>query len=432
MNDLTQHHLVQSLRGNITIAALLCSGAFSLCTPALAQIQGDEFPMARVPEAFRPEPIKINSFLVVPVIDVETDFVDNVFASDAFDVNDVILSVTPRLFMRNSRDDRNVFMSVSGGYETYLDNSRPGRAVFDVNGAARFGIGTRTRTFVGGNFQSNDTQGFAVVDGDDRAGQPLNLTAVSVRAGGEQDFGLLKVAVEGDYRDVSYSGDVVVDDVEVESGFKDFDTLSGTARLTYALSPGQGVYLQGKARMINFDSLGNGIQLPGLVEADLSSEDLSFQIGYRREITRLLELDLSAGYITQNYDSAAFKNVNSFAFNAKLLWEPTRLTSVRLRGGRTLDTSNDPFLTGFLRTTASLTVSHELRRNIVLDGNVRFSDLAAVDGSSNGQQFGTYASVRYYLNRDWSVRLRGEYLDRDTAEFPGSQTRATVGLRYNF
>lgn len=420
------------LSGRVVAAAVLCSGAFALSAPVAAQIQGDPFASARIPEAFRPDPIKLNSFLIVPVVDVETDFVDNVFVSDTFDVNDVILSVTPRLFLRDSREDRNIFLSLSGGYESYIEETRPDRALFEANGAARFGIGTRTRTFVGGSFQSNDTEGFAVIGEDDRAGQPLNLTSGGVRAGLEQDFGPIILALESDYRAVNYSGGVFVGDVEFESGFRDFDTLSGTARFTYALSAGQGVYLQGKARKTDFERRENDLELLGFTDADFSSEDLSFQIGYKKEITRLLELDVSAGYITQNYESSAFENINSFAFNASLLWDPTRLTTVRLRGGRTLDTSNDPLLTGLLRTTASVTVSHELRRNMVLDGNVRFSDFTSVDGDLGGQQFGTYASLRYYLNRNWSLRFRGEYLDRDAISFSGKQTRATVGLRYNF
>lgn len=423
---------VRPLLEHILKYTLLCSGALAISSPAVAQMQGDVFSSARIPEAFRSEPIKLNSFLIVPVIDVETDFVDNVFISDAFDVDDVVMSVTPRLFLRDSREDRNIFLNLSGGYETYLEDTRPDRAVFEANGAARFGVGTRTRTFLGGSFQSNDTQGFSVVGEENQAGQPLNLKSGGVRAGIEQDFGPISLAFEGDYRAVNYSGGVVIEEIEFESGFRDFETLSGTARLTYGLSPRQGVYLQGKARKIDFDDIENELELPLVSGANFSSEDLSLQVGYKREITRLLNLDISAGYITRNYQSPEFENINSLAFRASLLWDPTRLTTVRLQGSRELDTSNDPSLTGRLRTTASVTVSHELRRNMVLDGNVRISDIESVGGDSIGQQFGTYASLSYYLNRDWSLRLRGEYLDRDTVGFPGSQTRATVGLRYNF
>ncbi len=431
--DLTlQARPTKLMGGNFFATASLCCVILTISTPSAAQLQDDPFAPARVPEAFRPDPIQLNSFLVVPVIDVESDFIDNVFISDDFDVDDVILSVTPRLFIRDNREDRNIFLTFAGGYETFLEETRPDRTLFEANGAARFGLGTRTRTFLGGNFQINDTQGFTVIGGDDRAGQPLNLTSGGLRAGIEQDFGPVMLALEGDYRAVDYSGDVVIDDVEFQSGFRDFDTLSGTARVTYALSPGQGVYLQGGARKVDFDDLDDNLEPVGLTGADFSSDVMSLQVGYKREITRLLELDLSAGYITQNYDSPEFENINSYAFNASLIWDPTRLTTVRLRGSRALDSSNDPLLIGLLRTTASVTVSHELRRNMVLDGNVRFSDFASVDGDSNGQQFGTYASLRYYLNRDWSLRFRGEYLDRDAIGFSGKQTRATVGLRYSF
>ena len=146
----------------------------------------------------------------------------------------------------------------------------------------------------------------------------------------------------------------------------------------------------------------------------------------------MLELDLNAGYINQTFDNPDFSENDSFVFNASLLWEPTRLTTLQLSGARSVDTSNNPFLNGFLRTTGSLTVLHELRRNIVLDANVRYSDLSIANGADNGYQFATYGALRYYLSKRWSLRFRAEYLDQNTVLFPGSQTRATAGLRYNF
>ena len=408
------------------------AGLAATSLSAYAQNSNDPFATERVPEEFRPTPIQLNSFLVVPYIDLETDVIDNVFISDEFDVDDVVVSVLPSLFIRDSREDRRVALRVGGGYETYVDGVRDDRALFEARGNAEFGLGTRTRTFFGGEFQANDTQGFAIANGDDRVGQPLNLTAFGGNAGLEQEFGPATILIDGRYRSVNFSGDVIVDDVAVESGFRDFETYSGRARLSYALSPGQSIYVQGGARRVDFDDFTLNPELPDFFNVDRSSENASVRVGYRRELTRLLSLDVNAGYITQDFDSPTFESNDSFAFDASILWNPTRLTTVRFQGGRSVDTTNDPLLSGFIRTTGSVTVPHELRRNLVLDSNIRFSDLSTDGDGSNGHQFATFASLRYFISPKWSVRLRGSYLDRDTVGFPGDQTRVTLGLRYNF
>ena len=62
------------------------AGLAATSLSAYAQNSNDPFATERVPEEFRPTPIQLNSFLVVPYIDLETDVIDNVFISDEFSV----------------------------------------------------------------------------------------------------------------------------------------------------------------------------------------------------------------------------------------------------------------------------------------------------------------------------------------------------------
>jgi len=414
------------------ISTLLLMGLFSP-NIALAQVQNSSSSsIGRISPEYRPSPILANSFEISPLIDAEVEFVDNLFFNDLVPVDDTLLSIRPQVLVRDRREDRQISLRLSSGYETYLENSRDDRFTVDAVGAARFGLGTLTRTSLGLNFRQNDTRGFGVSDTAEATGQPLSLTSFGGKLGVDRDIGALILGVEGQYNSTNYSGDVFIDGQQFGSGFRDFETLRGIGRLSYSVSPEQRIYTQVSYTALDYDGLTQNINLPDFLLTDRSSDNVSIRAGYTRQLTNVLQLDINAGVISQSFDNPSFSGNDSLAFNANLIWEPTRLTTVQFNGSRAVDTSNDPLFNGLLRTSGGVTVSHELRRNVTLDGNVRLSDVNFSDGDESARQFGTYASVRYFVSKKWSFRLRGEYLDQDTVRFPGSQTRITFGVRRNF
>jgi hypothetical protein len=403
---------------------LACASA-----PALAQspisVEGID---GRTPEDYRPVPILVNAFELSPFIDVETEFVDNIFASDFSDQNDTIVAVLPGLTIRDRREDRQIALRLRAGYETYLEDSIDDRFRLEAAGTARFGLGTLTRTFGGLSVRQNDLQsgGYGNVG---RIGQPIAVTSFGANAGLERDIGQLLVTAEGRYLSSRYDGDFIFSDDIIDSGFRDFDVFTALGSLGYNLDASQRIYTQVSYSDRGYEDLTQDLTLPERLRTDRSSTDFNIRAGYVRELTELLQLDVNVGYIFREFTDDSRDSDGAVSFDTRLTWSPTRLTDVEIRGSRSIDTNNDPLFSGLLRTEGSVSVQHELLRNFVIAADGRYADID-LDGT-NGSEFGAGLSGRYLLSRKWSVRLRGEYFERD-GFFSGDQTRITVGARYNF
>lgn len=418
-------------RRNAIFFAVTTSLSLSISSNVLAQQSNLVSPNDRVPEGYRPLPIYLNSFELSPSISLDASYVDNIFVTDDNKLSDSVLSINPRLYVRDRRQDREIALRLGAGIETYLENNVDDRVTADVAGSARFGLGTLMRTFAGANFRRNGIQGQGISDFG-TTGQPLTLTSFGGNLGVERDMGPVTATIEGKYRSTSFGGGIVIGGDLFESGFRDYETLTGRARLSYSVSPAQRIYAEVVYSDRSFDEPTAESNLPASLLLDRSSDDVSLLLGFTRQLTNVLQLDVNAGYIDHSFDNDTFSNSSGHTFNGSLNWDPTRLTRVQLRGTRSIDSAYDPLFDGFLRTEGSLRVSHELRRNFILDGNVRYASINVLGGRENGSQFATHASAKYLLSKNWSLKLRGEYFEQESTFFPGTQTRVTIGTQYSF
>lgn len=410
----------------------------SLAAPALAQtpinVEGID---GRIPQEYRPEPIRINAFELLPYIELETELVDNVFATETGALDDTLVTALVGLTLRDRRSDRQIALTAKGGYEDYLDNTFDDRLRLDVNGNARFGLGTLTETYFGAGVRVNglQTSGFM---GTGTVGQPINLTTYQANAGVQREIGELTASVEGRYRTTEYSGDFFVREQQFLANIRDLDVLQMQGRLAYSLSPRDRIYVQGIYADRQFPDLTGREDLIPELREDRSSNDSTLRLGYARTISEVLRLDANIGYINRSYEDPSRADGGSLSFDARLAWQPSRLTDLDIRASRSVYTDDDPLSTGSLRTDVSFGLQHELLRNVILAADAKYSWLE-LDNSGqdvnlffdDGKEIVLGLSGRYLFTKKWSARLRAEHLNRDGFS-SGSQSRVSLGLRYNF
>ena len=428
-------------RGN----ALALSGAvFALnaaawtiaAAPAAAQ---DPQIFQRVTDRSRPEystpPLTLGSFEVAPKVEADIEYIDNIFASDVVSASDAVLSIRPSVDIRDRREDRQLALRLATGYQTYLENRVDDRLLFNANASARFGLGTVTRPFFNLDFSRNNSRSSTVTDFLDSA-QPLKVTRYGGRLGVERDLGDFTATGEGRYRSTQYDGDLLINGQVFDGGLQDFDVVTGRFRLAYTPVPAQRFYAE---LIYNKGDYDDALAIPGLPANFLtnrSSDGYSITGGFARQLTEVLQLDVNAGYIRQDYADPAFDSISSVSFDANLFWSPTRLTTLQARASRTIDESSDPLFSGLLRTEFSGAIQHELRRDLVLSGEAQYATisvqgLTAQGATADGSELSLSAAAQYFVSPRWSMRVRGEYFDRKEV-FPGTQTLILLGAQYNF
>ncbi|AKH42802.1 hypothetical protein FHS61_000575 [Altererythrobacter atlanticus] len=417
---------------SLALQAALLGIAISTASPAAAQSR-DVSP--RIDDRPRPEyaaePIRIGSIEAYPGIEVESEYVDNLFGTETNKTDDIIISVVPSVDLRDTRSDRSLRLRLLGGVETYtrsnVDERFRGEAVFD----GRFGLGTRTRPFIGAAIIHN-TGGSGDRNDFRTIAQPLDRTTMRGNAGIEQEFGPIIATVEGQYRRTDYGGSYVFDNVTYDADFRDFETYTARGRLTYGASLAQGFYIEGSYNQRDYMNPGNGnANLPPNLLEDRSSDGYSVRAGYTRQLTDILQLDLSAGYLKQTYDSAIFASTDGFSFSADLFWAPTQLTNIQFGARRSIDDTENPLFSGLLRTDVNFSVQHELLRNLILRAQASYSVLEYDGVADSDDEYNISGSARYYVSRHWSLRLRAEHFNR-SGSYELTQNRILFGIGYDF
>lgn len=417
-------------------AALKCSAAMTLAFSPIGAIAQDFDPRTPLESRARPEysptPITVGAFEVRPQIDASVEYVDNLFASEALDVDDVIVSIRPSVTVTDRRQDRELRLNLGTGYQKFLGGNSGD--LFQILGRAnaRFGLGTATRPYAGATFRLNDAAQFDFGSGANVA-QPLKTVSYGGNLGVQQDIGRVTLDGEGRYERFEYSGPIFFGAVAIDGNLRNYSLFQGRARVGYANRPDQRIYVEGRYGRFDFDNFAP-IAVPGLpafFTADRSGDNLTGVAGIQLQITDVLSFDGNLGYTRLEFDDPALSATSAFSAEANVFYAPTRLTRFQLQVTRSVDDTINPLFSSFLRTGFALVAEHELRRNLLIRGEARYVKFDTGDAGLVGDEYQLGGSMVYFLSPSVILRLRGEHFDR-SGFAAGEQRRLLLSVGYRF
>ena len=415
--------------------ALWGAGLCLTCVAASASAQ-DFDPRTRIEDRPRPEfaspPIAIGAFELVPQVEAGVEYVDNLFASDLIDVDDVIVSVRPSLSVTDRRPDREIRLDLATGYQTFLNNNSEDRLQFLATTRLRFGLGTSTRPFAGAEIRLNDSSQSQVTVGGN-INQPLRAFSYGANAGVAQDIGSFTLEGEGRIARNTYDGEYVFRDQVFDVGFGDNTLYQGRGRVSYSSRPDQRIYVEARYGRFDYDgTLPTAAPgLPAVFAADRSGDNFSVVGGVQFQATELLSFDGNVGYSRLSYDDPSQPTIDAVSFEANAYYSPTRLTRFQLQARRTVDGTINPLFSNFLSTGVALRGEHELRRDLILRGDLEYVEYSAGDVGNIGDEFRAVIGALYYVSPRVSLNLRGEVFRREGIS-EGDQKRVMVSAAYTF
>lgn len=404
-----------------------------LATGATAQ---DFDPRTRIEDRPRPDfaspPITIGSFELVPQVEAGVEYVDNLFASDLIDVDDIIVSVRPSVSIADRRPDREIRLNFATGYQTYLEGNADDRFQFLGRARLRFGLGTSTRPYAGAEIRRNDSSQSQVTVGGN-INQPLRAFSYGANAGVAQDIGSFTIEGEGQIRRNKYDGEFVFRDQVFDVGFRDNTIYQGRARLSYSSRPDQRVYVEGRAGRFDYDGAPSdaGPALPPVFLVNRSGETYSIVGGLQFQATELLSLDANVGFSRLSYDNPTQPAIEALSFEANAYYSPTPLTRFQLQASRTVDETINPLFSSFLSTGFALRGEHELLRNLIIRSDLEYVEFSAGDLGNIGNEWRSVIGAIYYVSPRVSLNLRGELFRREGLS-NGDQKRLMLSAAYTF
>jgi hypothetical protein len=150
------------------------------------------------------------------------------------------------------------------------------------------------------------------------------------------------------------------------------------------------------------------------------------------EISGLLEGEVSGGYGQRDYVDPRLPPLRGPVVDVALIYTPSPLTTVTLRGATSMNETTVPYASGALTQAVAATLSHDLLRNlnVTLTGNYFYNNY---QGSFVLQRRGgAGVQLEYKLTR--SVSLRGSFMRQILdSTYPKADYTAnvyTAGLRF--
>lgn len=381
----------------------------------------------------RPQPaydalgIRTGGFTVFPQLTFDVVHDDNVFASDDAPQAATTLRLQPEIVARSnwSRHALQAHARTAIGRNLNFDSENT--TDWSLGAAGRLDV-VRSADIVAGADYVKAHEARTAAGADPITQRPVAFDLASAHLGAERAMGRLRVSARAavhryDYRDgFSETGAVI------EQDDRDRTVFTLTGRADYALSPATAIFVQ---------VIGDDRDYERMAERPLrTSSGYQTLTGVDFELGALVRGEIAAGYIRQDFEEAAFGDLDGVGGRVKLSWFPTQLTTVTAAAARTVEDTGVIGTAGALRTDLSISVDHELLRNLILTAQATYADDAYDGLARTDTRFGAGVSAAYRVNRRYGFTAGLTWLDQSSsgaAQGPSYRTtRLYVGSTAQF
>ncbi|MDF1731210.1 MAG: outer membrane beta-barrel protein [Minwuia sp.] len=378
---------------------------------------------------YQPNGARVGSFTVFPSLTVGLEYTDNAFLEDTNTEDDTIARVRPGILARSNFKRHEVVASFLGDATFHSNNSDDNTLDFDAR--------------LGGTIEATRALRILPEVSYRAVSEPRGDNNVNALAAEPSTFDVMAGKVDAIYKagrvtleagaGVAYSD---FDDIAITGGGqasqddRDRLRLDTSAKVAYEFRSKTDVFVKGTYSMIDFDNV------DATVGQKRDSDVFSALVGVSHKPTARTEATLGAGYIVENFDNNAFGSVDGFAVNGVLAWELSALTTVTGRVERRIDQTTDANASSELVWSGRLGVRHQLRRNVVLGGDVAYSNRLFEGRTSNREddRYEASAQADYYINRNFSVGAKYRFARRISNlagnGFSENRVQATVTARF--
>lgn len=406
------------LRPVMALACLLLS------RPALAQ----EVDKVVTPvELFKPERgegIRIAPSLVAfPAIEVDATFDDNIYNTNAVKLDDLAASIRPRLAIRTDWSRHQVSLSGGADIRRYADIQDENSEQFEVQGKGTLELAARTEVIVDAGFRRGIEQRGTAGDQfltDKPVAFNRMFGGLLVRRWG----GFLELLAEARIAETKYR-DTRVGGQRVDLSDRDATVMRGRIRASAPSSHYSRVFLEASINKVNYDRA-------ALVQRD--SDGYALIVGMLLRLTDLVDLEVGAGYIHQNFDNPAIKNVGALNFHLQVEWTPRPDWEIVAAGSRAVEPSPRLDVPAIVRSNFSLEARKAISNRALVSAEVGIVDEEYRGSGRKDQRFYASAGVHYRLTDKLGLVAKASWRKQDGnalgRDYGG--VTATLGARYRF
>lgn len=339
---------------------------------------------------------RVGAFTVSPKVEWTVESNDNIYATPTNETSDYVARARPEIAIDSNWAVNSVGAYARGSINRYSEHSSENTNEYSVGVNARADATRLSNVSAGGDY-SRMYEPRTSPNSPSAAVKPIELKLASAFISGAYTSGRLKLSGRADVRQYNYSDGSTSTGAVIDQDRRDRDVTSVLGRVDVAINPDTALFVSASSNERRYDLAGT------VADPARDSRGTEYLFGANFELTTVVRGEIAVGYIEQNFDAAIYSDTSQFSGRAKIEWFPTQLTTVTFAAGRTVEDAVNPGAGGFTSSSSALTVDHELLRNVILSGRVRYSDDDYVGIDRNDHRFDAHLGATYLINRNVGI-----------------------------
>ncbi|WP_168176266.1 outer membrane beta-barrel protein [Novosphingobium sp. PC22D] len=308
----------------------------------------------------------VGGFTVYPEAQVGVGVTSNVFAAPDDAKSAAFLTFDPRLRAASNWLRHGVSVSAAGAFRRYIDRSirnEDGLAAridgrldvssdLKINGAAGISRGYQSQ-------YSSEIPANAVA--------PIEFVKAFGQVRATYGVGRVRATIAGDVNGLDFK-DAKLGTTLLDQDFRDRTVTRGAARIEY--SAFSDVWIFGEVSASDIDYR---LATIGQARPNRDGSDYRYLAGTSFDFTALARARVGIGYIERTFKSPIYRNLSGFGYDARIEFFPSGLTTISAAAQRSIGEAVTVNSSGYFSNELLLRADHELLRNLLLFGQVRYA-----------------------------------------------------------
>lgn len=393
---------------HITFASINIDGVVSISVPMPDDgIEYHGYNVKSVYERHRPDykpiNIKAGDFMLKPTMNLSFTHDDNIYASDAAKKEDSILRVSPRLDLESNWNLHYLKLTSALKWNTYTDYTDEDYTDYSFGIAGRYDITAGTFISTGmmhGIFHEERTSPDSLATGV----EPNEFSKTNGYLRFTRDLAKLSLKTGMEATRLDFNDNKTASGTVLDLDFRDRDEFVFDAKLGYELSPFYEAFLKTSYNIKEYD---NGTR---------NSNGYSAQVGADIDISGKVRGEVYIGYMSRDFDSRLFEDIDGFDADFNILWNITGITSIKNYISRNITESSIAGYSGYVTTAAGMSIEHEFKSDLLFKASLDYANHEYEGGSFKREDdvMGVGMELQYLVSRTVSATVSYEYEERDS------------------
>jgi hypothetical protein len=352
--------------------------------------------------------LRMGDFIAYPEVKLEGDYTDNLYATRTNRISDWIGIVQPALHVMSDWGRHALNFTAQLAHSFHALTTTEDTTDWLVGTDGRLDITRDTQIKAEANY-AQQTEPRGVDTSILNAKTPTRYDNANGDVTLLQEFNRLTFSLKGAVQKLTYDTVELFGGGTASNKDRDRTVYDATLRTGYDVSPQTNIFVQGGYNTVLYELK------PPTVPEDLSSHGYEVDLGADLRTGSPLHGTVLVGYQRQTY-KAALPDLSGLTYNVNIDWDFTRLSTLHLYGGSTIQESiyNGSF--GTIERTAGIGLTHFLFRDLRLTGDARYIQDNFEETTRRDSGWNFTFGMTWLTDRNWEFGLGYQYQTRSSTQ----------------